>query len=415
MKSKLCSLLIHSPLHDPEFIRNVEEKIKVSLENSVYLGRYSGGQADISDSDCEGYLLTVATGGTEGLMLRLMPAIEHKPTIFIAYDIANSLPAFMEAYPILKQRARNMAYLLADFDDLEKSIAKGEKILSAYFKIRESKLGLIGGVSEWLVYSKTPLSLVREKLGISVAEIPIEEVYARYQQAELKGSEGELNKLLGGSVPQVPLPEVEKAYKLYIALREIVESEKLDGFSIKCFDIIKSLKTTACLAVSLFNSSLITAGCEGDIPSFLSMYVLTALTGKPAFMGNPSKVEGKRLLIAHCTAPIAISKEKPILKTHFESNMGVGIAITFKNGEVTFLRFAPELSEARVFKGRIVSGEPKSEKHCRSQAWVEVPFDARALIDKSIGNHYVFVEGDHVEELMALLSMMGVRAEVLDS
>jgi L-fucose isomerase-like protein len=143
------------------------------------------------------------------------------------------------------------------------------------------------------------------------------------------------------------------------------------------------------------------------------MHVLTALTGKPAFMGNPSKITNNRFLIAHCTAPLAISASKPILKTHFESNMGVGVAITFDRGEATFLRLSPDLSSARLFKGKIVMGDPVSDKHCRSQAWVQVNFDPRVLIERSMGNHYVFVEGDHLEELMGLLNLLGVNVELL--
>jgi L-fucose isomerase-like protein len=412
MAERSYAFIVHSSLHDPVFVRTVEEKVERAVGQDLVIKRYYSADQPVP-SDVGSAVIVIATGGTESLLLKLTSQLKNKPKVFLTYDIANSLPAFMEAYPLLKQEAASMTYITASFDNLEQYLLKARRILSALSKIRGSRLGLIGGISEWLVYSKTSLSVVKEKLGISMVELPIERVYELYSQVQNAEKSEELNQIISSSKLEVPKEEVEKAYRLYIALSKLAKSEKLDGFTIKCFDIIKQLRTTACLAVSLFNSKLVTAGCEGDIPSFLSMHVLTALTGKPAFMGNPSKITNNRFLIAHCTAPLAISASKPILKTHFESNMGVGVAITFDRGEATFLRLSPDLSSARLFKGKIVMGDPVSDKHCRSQAWVQVNFDPRVLIERSMGNHYVFVEGDHLEELMGLLNLLGVNVELL--
>lgn len=411
MTEKNYVFIVHSSLHDPLFIKSVEEKVLRAVSQDFNVRRFNSLDQPLP-SDVNSVIVVVATGGTESLLLRLVDELGSKPIVFIAYDVANSLPAFMEAYPLIREKAGIMTYFTASFDNLEEYLVKARNILLALSKIKGGKLGLIGGISEWLIYSKTPLSLVNEKLGVKMIEIPIERIYELYSQTNFFGDD-ELNRIITSSKLEVSKEEVEKAYKLYVALNKLVEQEKLDGFTIKCFDIIKQLRTTACLAVSLFNSKLVTAGCEGDIPSFLSMHILSKLTGKPAFMGNPSKIMYNKFLIAHCTAPLAISVAQPILKTHFESNMGVGVAITFDKKEVTFLRLSPDLSYARVFKGKIVMGEPLSDKHCRSQAWVEVSFNPRVLIEKSLGNHYVFVEGDHVEELTGLLGLMGINVELL--
>jgi len=48
--------------------------------------------------------------------------------------------------------------------------------------------------------------------------------------------------------------EIQKAYRLYLAIKQVIAEKSLDGLTIKCFDIIKELDTTACLALSLLNT-----------------------------------------------------------------------------------------------------------------------------------------------------------------
>lgn len=412
MNSNTCVVLVHSPLHSEAFINEVEGKIRDAVPAENYIGRiYEAYSYPVTK--CDGYIYVMGTGGTESIIWSLVKEFNRVPTLLVAYDVANSLPALMEVYPIVKSENRNLSYIVAKYDDLEKYLKTSIKIMDAARRVKNARLGLIGGISEWLVYSTVSIDRVKERLGSSLIEIPIDKLYEFYEGTNMDDANGELEGLLDTSTSTVPIDEVKKAFRVYKALEAISRAYDLDGFSIKCFDVIKKLRTTACLAVSLFNSKLIPAGCEGDVPSLLSMMMLMYLTDKPAFMGNPSNFDGNKMMLAHCTAPLSMSKGKPVLKTHFESGLGVGIAITFPRGEVTFLRLYPDLSKARVFKGKIFSGEPMSARHCRSQAWIELSFNASKLLDKSVGNHYVFIEGDHVSEIKALLDLMDIEPELL--
>lgn len=413
MKRNICAIIVHSPLHDPFFIGTLEKKLLRSVSPENYVGRTDGSKLTYN-KECNGYILIVGTGGTESTLLKLIDSLKEKPVIVVAHDVANSLPAFIEVYPLLKEIHKKITYMYSSFDALEEAIEKANNLLNVSMRISQSRLGLIGGISEWLVYSKSHPTIIKERLGIDVIEVPIDEISDSYFKEALDEKDtNEINELISKSHSQVSRQEIVKAYRLYKAIGKIVSKRSLDGFTIKCFDIIKTLDTTACLALSLFNSSGITAGCEGDLPSLLSMHILSVLTGKPVFMGNPSIISEKSFMIAHCTAPISMSREKPMIRTHFESNRGVGIAITFDEVDVTFLKLSPKLERARLFSGKIVRGEPSSDRHCRSQAWVEVSFDPKKLLMNSYGNHYVFVEGNYIEELSKLMELFSIEPEVL--
>lgn len=76
----------------------------------------------------------------------------------------------------------------------------------------------------------------------------------------------------------IDIGELTKAFKFYLALKDIVKERKLNYVSVRCFDIIAPLKTTGCIALSRLNDEGIIAGCEGDLPSTLSMAVLYKVT-----------------------------------------------------------------------------------------------------------------------------------------
>ena len=84
-----------------------------------------------------------------------------------------------------------------------------------------------------------------------------------------------------------------KAMRLYRAIRKIVDEDRLSALTLSCFRLIEQTGTTGCLALSLLNDEGIIAGCEGDLQSVFTMLAAKVLTGKPAFMANPSMINAR--------------------------------------------------------------------------------------------------------------------------
>ena len=153
--------------------------------------------------------------------------------------------------------------------------------------------------------------------------------------------------------------------------------------------------TTGCLALSRLADEGIAAGCEGDIPSAVMLRWVGHLTGKPAWMANPSDLDARtgEILLAHCTVPLALVGAHR-LKTHFESGLGVGIDGTFAPGPVTLLR----LGGVQLDRWWGAEGHLFEDRHapdlCRTQVRVRIP-SARAaeLLEAPLGNHVVLVPG----------------------
>ena len=83
----------------------------------------------------------------------------------------------------------------------------------------------------------------------------------------------------------------------------------------------------------------IPAGGEGDLQTIMTMLMAYAVTGKPAFMGNPSFIDRKRneLILAHCSVPTKMVDEF-IIRDHFETGRGIGLQGLMHEGDILRIR-----------------------------------------------------------------------------
>ena len=186
--------------------------------------------------------------------------------------------------------------------------------------------------------------------------------------------------------------DLSDAAIMYLALASICKEEHLDAVTVKCFDLLSSCKTTACLALALLNDNGIIAGCEGDIPSICTMLAVYKALGRPSFMANPASIDSDNLSIdfAHCTIPTAMV-ESCTLPSHFESGIGIGINGEVPLGNYTLCKLSGKtLERSLICNGRLVKGEYLSNR-CRTQ--VRFIFESKAEFDAfckaRVGNHII--------------------------
>ena len=95
-------------------------------------------------------------------------------------------------------------------------------------------------------------------------------------------------------------PGMKGAEAIYTRLKEIVLREKLQGVTLRCFDLLTTVKNTGCIALSKLNDEGIPAACEGDIPTLLTMMLCKKLTGEVCFQVNPARIQTNgEILFAH--------------------------------------------------------------------------------------------------------------------
>ena len=138
---------------------------------------------------------------------------------------------------------------------------------------------------------------------------------------------------------------MEKALYVYGAVKRLCDKYQLSAVTVRCFDLLDTVYTTGCLALSILNDEGICGGCESDVPALLSMAILGAVSGEPMFLCNPSRFDTKAgtAVFAHCTIPTTMLKDF-CLNTHFESGIGVAVQGTFAESDCTIFKCEGDLS-----------------------------------------------------------------------
>lgn len=380
-----------SELHDAQAVNAATQEFLNSLqvEFNFKENDYTDyGQAPLS-------LIYVRTGGTEGIFRRLLPQLQQQtkaPIYLLTSGKSNSLAASCEILSYLRQQGIQGEIIHGSADYLHHRILLLCKVGQALRQLQGCRIGVVGKPSDWLISSTADYAVVKQQLGMDIIDIPMQELLDIMKETPLGNEEGAM----------------QGAMQIYHALKKLAEQYQLQGLTIRCFDLLTAVHNTGCIALAKLNSEGVVAGCEGDIPTLLSMMITKAVCGVSGFQANPAHIDPEKgqMLFAHCTIPFNMV-ERYELDTHFESGIGVGIRGFMKNGPVTVFKVSGNLSRHFVAEGELVRSEGKPDL-CRTQQIIQLadPQQARYFLTDSIGNHHVIMPGHQREVLDELFKSL---------
>ena len=327
----------------------------------------------------ENQVVAVLSGGTEAEFVELVraKAVDLKRPIYLMVSAySNSLPAALEILSFIRQRkgiAKIMQHptdIIFPDDSETESLTRTplEKVLKNEKKLR---LGVLGKPSDWLIASNVDYKNVLTKMNIELIDIPFTEL----------SSLGEVD------------PGMPGAEAIYARLKEIIQKNKLDGITLRCFDLFTTCKNTGCIAVSKLIDEGIPAGCEGDIPVLLTMMACKKLTGEIGFMGSPARIQPDgQVLLAKCTISLSMTK-KHEYTTHFESGIGVAIHGEVEPGEYTLVKLSHDMQ--RLLAVNVTVTHCQFEQNmCRTQIWIQTtPIVSQYLLTSPLSDHHVLIKG----------------------
>ena len=415
---KIALIEISSAVHDQNYINRSLEGFIKELEDHFDLSFFDlENISEINENEYDIILNFVKTGGTESLFKDKFSELP-RPFYFLATSLHNSLPASIEMLSYAKSHGEVGKILHGDMAKLLKEIKKFGKINSAKNKIAQSKLGVIGEPSDWLIASKVNYSEIKNNWGINIVDIDLDEVYNRFNNQDDEKVEDVVTKFLANAdeIVENTKDDTRDAARVYLALKEIADKYELNALTIRCFDLVQKLKTTGCLALSYLNDDGIIAGCEGEVPSTFTMLIIKYLFNEESFMANPYKIDSKnnRIKFAHCTVPTALCTKYNSL-SHFETGIGVGIQGIIPERPATVMKSGGKnLNKYYLEKGSIDLNLDNSHA-CRTQ--IEVSFKDNINLDKyffekPLGNHQIIVPGQYTDILKDFFKISKVEQNI---
>ena len=333
-------------------------------------------------------LIYIVTGGTEATFKQILPSLQRRnkrPFYLLTSGKNNSLAASLEILSYLRQQGIKGEIIHGNTDYVAKRIKALLNTEIAMKRLQETTLGIIGQPSDWLISSGVSPVQIKHCLGIQLINIHINELLQKLKPVQ---------------------NTKEGAENIYNALRNIVQKYELQGFTLRCFDLLTAVRNTGCLALARLNAEGTVAGCEGDVPALISMTISNALTGVSGFQANPAYIDIERgeIIFAHCTIPLNMVEHYE-LHTHFESGLGIAIRGFMKEGPVTIFKVAGDLSRYFVAEGMLIRNLAE-ENLCRTQQLIRLSHaeDAEYFLKNPIGNHHIIIPGHHKQQLEEIMT-----------
>lgn len=434
MKNTVNLVIFSSMLHDNESVMNSRKalfdgirsfaNLEITYPSSLAAGSptleslIDGGNRYASRTlPHEGSSKTVcfiATGGTEEIFRNYVEALPH-PVLLLCDGLHNSFAASCEIRTYLSRLGIKSLLMNAPLDCGPEFFAYMEEALFGAEKARElpspseplpkfpksllraferKRIGLVGGASGWLIASDIDRTSVEQTYGVKFVDIPLSELEEDFDAVTdddpaLSGIVEKMGGYLSGD--RTP-DDLQQAARMYAALKKLCSDNELNALTLKCFGILNSCNTTACLALSLLNDEGIVSGCEGDIPALWTMMYVNYAYGEPAFMANPSSSNRKELTVdfAHCTIPLKMVHGYR-LPSHFESNSGIGIAGSVPSGRYRIVKiYGNALDQYYETTGDLLMNTNIPQR-CRTQ--IRFRFSSEEEFDRfmcvSKGNHII--------------------------
>jgi len=303
------------------------------------------------------------TGGTSKLAVEVAKWC-NAPVTLVAHRENNSLPSSLEARARLERLGLDVEVKFVE-----------PRARPIDFKRREAGFegcaAIIGEVSPRTFDVTCPATLA-QRLKVRVRHVAQEEL-ERYIEKHKESSElvSDFLSSFKGEVG-VPPQELQLSLALKEAISEILGKAKCDAFTIDCFEVIKRVSATPCLAISLLFEEGVVGVCEADVQAMACMMAIKGLA--TPFMGNVVAVGEDSLTLAHCTAAINLASDEGRVKleSHFETGKSVAVDVPLRLGEATMIACDHRLKEACVTECLVEKSQLENKNMCRTQVLVRL-------------------------------------------
>ena len=244
------------------------------------------------------------------------------------------------------------------------------------------------------------------------------ESYAHIPEDRAKRAVEEWMKVAGGSI-EPDSEELLRSARMYLALKEKIETEGLEMVGVRCWPELRSqFKVSPCLAFSSLMDQGIMGICENDPTAGFTMWLLHHFSGKAVFLSDMGRMDQAKgtLSLSHCgLASSSLAEDRSdvaIRKYVLDPEGGQCIEFRLKRGPVTLAKLMRP--RGGTFSMFIARGESVvGPEHRGSVIYVKpdggVDRFVSKMLQEGVEHHMVVGYGDLVTPLLRWCHMTRVR------
>ena len=336
---------------------------------------------------------------------RMFDALEDIPTLVFS-PIGGSFT--LETAPIAHKPG---FYLVSSLDVAD--VRPGLEMVKTAAILKQSTLLVVGRSG----YGPPFKGNVFGPLGTKLKDVPSAEYVDTYKKAPVTD---EVRRLAEEAIKQakavkeVSQEDIVNAMKHYFVSKRLLAEHGADGLTGVCLSFCRQVGTP-CLGWSRLMDEGITAGCESDIGSAMTMMLIHNLLGRPGFMADPFVDTAQNLFgNAHCNSPTKLDgfdgpQAEYVLRAHHGGGHWVSPQVLWRIGQVFTLSRFQRPDMLIVDRGKVVcnyDSPPSAACITNTGAIVEGAEDDP---HKVAGFHVLQIYGDHVRKLRDYCQLHGIE------
>lgn len=302
----------------------------------------------------------------------------------------------------------------------ERAAGKVKNLLMAYHTVKALKhtnLGLLGYRPTAFYNCSFDESLIRRTFGVKIEETDLKVVFDKMDALPAETWQADMAKI-SQTYDTTKLPEghLENHSKLYLALKEVMEEQRYDFGTLKCWPEMGSLHTTPCAVLGRLADEGINIGCEGDVDAELAQMTEYYLTGKPSFITDLINIDEDENVITfwHCgnAAPSLCNPDYEVqIRNHPLAGQGTAFYGALKPGAVTVARFCNIEGGYKLFllKGEAVPMD-RYTKGIMANVKVERPVRdiLETIVEEGVAHHYSIVWEDVADQMKEICKLLKI-------
>jgi len=268
-----------------------------------------------------------------------------------------------------------------------------------------------------------------EKLAADAKAIPDSQADAVWLEWQFKLNIGDISKRA-----------LYNALKIFITVTQQLDADdNIKAVGINCLNESRYSDTTPCLAWNmLYEDREMVWGCEADVVSMLTKYVLHKSLGVPIMMTNlypfmmgkaalaheripyfPETDEPEHhILAAHCgyfgVVPQSFSTEWALRKKVLAivDDNATAIDARMPEGDMTLAKLHPTMETISVAEGALESYVQYEDSDCLNGAVLKIA-DGHRLLETIASHHYLVMTGHNLVDIKNLAKIYDLELEVV--
>lgn len=381
----------------------------------------------ITSENVDGVVIFFDTWSDPSIAMAILLEVKHLPIALWGFQMFEingkfeqtgsfvGLTVFASA---LKRLEINFKYIngFSDEINVQEKIKSFINVSQTLSKLRSVRLGLVG-YSAMSIYSGTfDHLLLRGLIGPEVVQI---DSYSLINIAE-SCNEKQVNlfsdniKKYANISADLNNKYIEKAGRLYYAIKKIISDFRINSINIKCqYEFSQEWECIPCVPLSLIAEEGIVTSCEGDVLTSISQIILNLLTNQIVTYADLLNIDENVAYFSACGfAPFSLAQnpgKSEIRDINTPGFCGPISSIVLKKGSLTFMRLNEEKGNYFMCFGTGEGLDSELRQGRFPALRVQINGDSKNLINAFGAQHYAICYDDITDQLIDLCSLLNIK------